>query len=366
MEAGLQYREHVYKPFVWVLCVALLCSCALPHFQPDKPAIQKPVLGQESLVTSDSQHLPLYQWLPAKQSPKAVIIALHGFNDYGLAFKESGEYFAEKGVALLSYDQRGFGRTAQWGIWGGRENLIHDLSEMVEAAHLKFPDAPIYLLGESMGAAVAITALTTPDFPADQVEGIILSAPALWGEDTLNPMYRFLLWSTAHSFPQVKVTGRGLKIRASDNIEMLKALGRDPLVIKKTRIDALYGLVQMMDEGQRNIAQLRKPMLFLYGKHDQVIPPVAIAAALKRITQPYQFVYYKDGWHMLLRDLQAKRVRDDILSWIENPENPLPSGEIASAAELILPSRKSARCRQKQWPCQNSYGRLAVINKNND
>jgi hypothetical protein len=36
--------------------------------------------------------------------------------------------------------------------------------------------------------------------------------------------------------PGLKVTGRGLGITPSDNLEMLRALGRDPLVIKETRI----------------------------------------------------------------------------------------------------------------------------------
>ncbi len=36
----------------------------------------------------------------------------------------------------------------------------------------------------------------------------------------------------------------------SDNIEMLRALGKDPLVIKRTRIDALKGLVDLMSNAE--------------------------------------------------------------------------------------------------------------------
>ena len=35
---------------------------------------------------------------------------------------------------------------------------------------------------------------------------------------------------------------------------------------------------------------------------------------------------YKDGYHMLLRDLKAEVPWRDIVGWIENPEQPLSSG----------------------------------------
>ncbi len=48
---------------------------------------------------------------------------------------------------------------------------------------------------------------------------------------------------------------------------------------------------------------------------------------MKAIGSPKRVVYYKNGWHMLLRDKQAKRVWQDILVWIGNNTAELPSGE---------------------------------------
>ena len=56
----------------------------------------------------DGATLPLKSWLPDGK-PKAVILALHGFNDYSNAFKDSGEEWAKHGIATFAYDQRGFG-----------------------------------------------------------------------------------------------------------------------------------------------------------------------------------------------------------------------------------------------------------------
>ena len=44
---------------------------------------------------------------------------------------------------------------------------------------------------------------------------------------------------------------------------------------------------------------------------------------------------YPKGYHMLLRDLEAATVRDDIVAWIADPAAPLPSGGDALAAQVM-------------------------------
>jgi len=47
-------------------------------------------------------------WLP-DGTPGAIVLALHGFNDYSNAFATTGQAFAASGIAVFAYDQRGFG-----------------------------------------------------------------------------------------------------------------------------------------------------------------------------------------------------------------------------------------------------------------
>jgi hypothetical protein len=72
-------------------------------------------------------------------------------------------------------------------------------------------------------------------------------APAIWGRDSIGWMGSDSLWLFAHSIPWYTVDGRGLRIEPSDNWDMLRKLAHDPLVIKETRVDAVYGLVGLMD-----------------------------------------------------------------------------------------------------------------------
>jgi acylglycerol lipase len=309
--------------FVVLCSLALLVACA-PIRQTYRPVpAEESRFEKDLFVLADETALPYRVWKPSGK-PKAVIIALHGFNDYSRAFESTGSYLSKRGIAVYAYDQRGFGAAPHTGIWAGEENLVNDLAYFVKAVSKIYPSAPVYILGESMGGAVAITALADPSFP--KVRGVILAAPAVWGEDTMSPVYRATLWLAAHTIPSYEMTGSDLKILASNNIPMLRRMSHDPLVIKKTRVDAIYGIVNLMDSAYRDVPQVKVPVLLLYGAQDQVIPKEPIDHARERFATPVRYAYYPESYHMLLRDLQGDTLLADIASWVANPKAKLPSG----------------------------------------
>lgn len=301
----------------------LLCACAPMEQVHKQDPKGKAHFVADIFYPDDNVPLPYRSWLP-EGKPEAIVVALHGFNDYSRAFIGLGTYFAKHHVAVYAYDQRGFGGSPYTGIWANEKNLVSDVNQFITQVSECYPGVPVYLLGESMGGAVAIDTLTSVDLP--QVRGVILSAPAVWGKETMNPLYRSTLWMAVHSFPEMEFTGSDLKILASNNYPMLRRLSLDPMVIKKTRVDAVYGMVHLMDKAYGSIPAIKKPTLLLYGAKDQVIPYRPVDAALQRFTIPVDVAYYPDGYHMLLRDIQAHQVMDDVLSWMHDPKAPLPSG----------------------------------------
>jgi len=283
--------------------------------------------------------LPRREWLP-DQPPRAVVLAVHGFNDYSNAFAEFGAFAAEHGVAVHAYDQRGFGANQAAGRWAGRQALIADLvAERARLAKL-YPDRPVYLLGESMGAAVIMAAMASG--AALDADGVILTAPAVWGGEQLNPFYRATLWLVARVAPGLKLSGRSLGVMASDNLDALRALSADPLFIKETRVDAIAGLVELMDAAYSAAGALSGPVLILVGERDEIVPPDSQIAMIERVrTSPCVRIVYPEGWHLLLRDLQRRVVWQDILAWIDG--EPLPSAQ----AEVCEPASETVVAAQE-------------------
>lgn len=310
----------------------LLPACA-PRLQEIGPPVDQPALSEKAIHTADGKDLFLRTWLPwqgpERDRPKAVILALHGFNDHSGGLALPGHGLARRGFAVYAYDQRGFGKDPQAGIWAGSDPMIADLKTTTKLLKAKYPDRPLYLLGESMGAAVIMAAELTPDPP--RADGIILESPAIWGWQTQSDFNTTALDLAAHAVPWMTVVPTGLRLKASDNRRALIALARDPLVIKRTRVDAAYGLVELMTRAYDAIPKLGSPRyLVLAPGKEAILNKKAVKIGLAQLPDlpPEQgrLARYPNAYHLMLRDWDAPKVYDDIASWIEHPDQPLPSG----------------------------------------
>lgn len=309
------------------LIAALVMGSCVPRYLTPGPPITSPLAVPGELLARDGTRLALTEW-PAP-SPKAIVIALHGFNDYGAAFARPAKLLNEQGISVFALDQRGFGETPVSGRWPGTQAFLDDLTDAVALLKARNRGLPLYIMGESMGGAVALA--WSGQAKPDTIDGLILVAPAVWGWRNLNLLYRSALWIGAQIAPSRTLTGRGLDIWPSDNMDMLREFSRDPRVIKATRIDALYGLVSIMDAGYKAAGTIRVPTLVLYGQQDQVIPKRPVFRLVQALGSNTRFAYYPKGYHMLLRDVNGAIPTRDIAAWILNRQAALPSQDEARA-----------------------------------
>lgn len=321
-----------------ILIMTLLLNGCAPAIKQLAPTAGIAQLTESAFITADAAQLPISSW--PVSNPKAVVVALHGFNDYRRFFTSAAEYLQQQQIYSYAYDQRGFGESPDTGIWAGSDTYCNDLAQLTALLKNRHPGVPVYWLGESMGGAVVIDAISRGEIPAPN--GVILSAPAVWGRKTMPWYQTSLLWTLSHTLPWMTLTGKGLEIMPSDNIEMLRALGRDPLVIKETRVDALYGLTNLMDEALDSADKLTANTLLLYGKKDEIIPPEPTRLFVQNVLshQPDHktIALYENGYHMLLRDLQAPLIWKDIAHWILEGQNSLPSGADREGNQLVQQS----------------------------
>jgi len=357
-----RWRIVFAAPLVVLAPLLLLATCGPPadpaiHFaglrppsaEPAVAAPVTPVFTDDAFIASDGTRLPLRKWLP-KGPVEAVVLALHGFNDYSNGFEIPAKLWASRGIATYAYDQRGFGGAPGRGLWAGEGRLALDAIVASRILRRAYPGRKLVLLGESMGGAVALLAATGAmtgvipapgGMPKAEADGLVLSAPAVWGRATMDMLPRLALFAGVRLFPDMVLTGRGLQIRASDNIAMLRALARDPMVLKGARIDTMYGLVDLMDDALAAAPRLTMPLLLMYGAHDQLVPRPAMAAFAARLPPDTgdrrRLAYYPKGYHLLLRDLDGEGVAADVAGWIADPGAPLPSQTDAAATVAPWP-----------------------------
>jgi acylglycerol lipase len=285
-----------------------------------------PEIGANAFHASDGTELPMRSWMP-REKPRALIVALHGFADYSVSYARPAAFWAKKGIATFAYDQRGFGAAPHVLHWSSSEQMVADATEAVAALRARYPGTPTFLIGESMGGAVAIAATTGPHPAA--VDGVILVAPAVWEHDFLGSIERTALWVTRTTLPGLWLTPPpGLHIHPSDNIPMLREMSRDSLVQMGARADTTAGLMDLMDLAGDEVSRIHLPTLVLYGAHEEVLPHTAVKTFLDRVPpNNVRVAFYPKGYHMLLRDLDGDIVAGDVAAWVADRTAPLPSGD---------------------------------------
>ena len=307
-----------------------LPACA-PARAPMGPATGAPMLAEDALIMPDGVRLPLHRWLPSSPS-RAVVLALHGMNEHARAFAEdAAPWFTAEGVALYAYDQRGFGATPNRGIWAGHETLAADAAEAARLVRARHPGLPLVMMGESMGGAVLLVAGASAAAPP--ADGYVLLAPAVVGRASLGWFARGMLDVLVTVVPMMGFQNSAPGFQPTDNIDAWRRWSRDPLLIRNTRVDAIAGLVDLMDAAVAAAPSFRAPALLLYGGRDRLVPPAPTRAMLAALPERgrQRVGFYANGYHMLLRDTQGERVARDITAWVTDRAAPLPSGAEAAA-----------------------------------
>ncbi len=224
-----------------------------------------------------------------------------------------------RGITTIAYDQRGFGRNPSRGFWPGADGLVSDLVSVSAEVRKRHPCLPIVVVGHSMGAGVTLAAAGA----GLDADALVLATPAIWGGEHLNPFHRLLAWGFAAVVPERRLTGRGVvRIQASDNIEMLRALGRDPLYLRPPSAREIMGLVRITDRAASAAPSVDLPALMLLGAKDQIVPARAVRAVFSELEGPQTVIEYDDGWHLVFRDLQADIVWRDVADWVLAQQSP--------------------------------------------
>ena len=273
-------------------------------------------LRRREFTTAGLGGLDLYAqaWLPDRH-PRSVIVVAHGLGEHSGRYAGLAEALVGAGHAVYAYDQRGHGRSPGARANIGRfEHLVSDFGAFAGRAARQHPDAPVFLLGHSMGGAVAFaTALRLPG----AVRGVVLSAPALAATDTASGTRKLLARLLSTVAPNAGVW----RIDAS-------AISRDPVVVRAYTSDPLvhHGsvpartVVELLDAMAGFLFQapkLRLPTLVLHGTRDALVPVDATRPVYQALdAQKRTIKYYEGLYHEVFNEPERAQVVADLLHWL--------------------------------------------------
>ncbi len=283
-------------------------------------------LFQEKLFfpSSEEYNFKFRSW-STKDNSDILILAIHGYNDYSFSFDKPARLFSKFNIETISFDLRGFGQNSDHGEWFPLSVHVKDTNKIIKTIKKKNPNKRIFLLGESMGAAILVSLVNqNKNLP---IEGVIFVAPAFWNASESNPIKSFLFKSFSFVFPNIPLRGNSIvKVRPTDNLEMLKIHSEDPFVVHAPKSRSVAGLVKLMDiayeESKIYLSAPHYKTLIVLPLIDEIVPRKPIIKLLKKKQVARNFnkklflFAYEKNFHMILRDLDGDRISREIKEWI--------------------------------------------------
>ncbi len=154
--------------------------------------------------------------------------------------------------------------------------LMEDLRRFADWLGARFPNAPVFVLGHSAGAAFALELIARGFEPKGLV--LVNAAFRLQTSPGLAPTFGDVLGFMGNAVFRpaaltVDMNSRPQAVQHEADREEGLALQADPLVVRYFSMRFMTGQKAVMDRSAVNVARLRAPLLVIEGERDALVDP---------------------------------------------------------------------------------------------
>ena len=305
------------------------------------------ITENEYTFTSANGSTPIHvrEWVPDCDI-NAVVQISHGICEYAGRYAPFARYLASKGFVVVANDHLGHGQSVlseedlgYFGPLGSWETVVADIEQLRQLTSEKWPEAPYFLLGHSMGSFLARTWLIR--HPEVELAGVILSgtgqpaAPVLAAGRMLcdadvlknGPRHRSLdIYGMAFGSYNKKIEPRRSPYDWLTRDEaVVDAYAADPLCTftptSSLFREMLSGLATV--GSAREISRMSKdiPIILMSGDADPVggwgVQVAKVYSLLVRAgCRDVAYKFYPGARHEILNETNRAEVYKDILDWL--------------------------------------------------
>jgi acylglycerol lipase len=307
---------------LFLLFVSLRSSAQMPpaiSSSADALRAAQTISDRHGTIVSANHTCLFYRFWPAEAPDNRVVLVLHGIGYHSGPYKVIADALNPHGIHVYGLDARGHGLSCgRRGYLGTPAQTSEDVSAMVRFLKQQHPSARFYLLGESMGGALAL------DYMKDSsaVDGLILLAPALNVNSAQVsrlgnlPPLPFFLFARRH--PAISLVGKRLD-QSSRDLQWIAERRADALAYKKVSFGYLGDIKALVRNWQTQIApRVRIPALIIQGEQDRIVSQKDCREFSERLAAADKtFKTYPGVRHTTLWDPETPAILDAVRQWIE-------------------------------------------------
>ena len=274
--------------------------------------------AEGTLIGERSFRLVHRSWLP-DGVPKAVAVVVHGIGEHMGRYTHVVEALVQRGYGVHMLDHRGHG--ASEGVRAHVERFdyfVADLHLLVRKAKDGHHGLPTFMIGHSMGGLIATHYALRHQA---ELDGLVLSGPALQIGDDVSPMIKRLSGLIATLVPRLPIVPMAV---SSESL-----LSRDPAVDAAVLADALvykgkvrarigHELVKAAGDARSRLEELRLPLLIMHGTDDKIANPQGSLRLYEQVASSDKTLkLWQDCRHEIFNELEKADVIAFAADWLD-------------------------------------------------
>jgi alpha-beta hydrolase superfamily lysophospholipase len=279
-------------------------------------------MNMTPIIMRDKTKLMARDWGLNEPSATSLVILMHGLGGHSGYYDVFSAFLQDYGVAILSYDRRGHGRSE--GKRGDIESIekdIEDLEDVISWSMRKSRDKKIFLLADSWGCLLSL--LYFYKRRPTTIAGLILMSPPVklnirleWLPGIIRTVITLLgAFLTLNFNPMIEAMFP-LKL-ASRNVRFLQMLNEDKYTNMKMSLH--YGLLtaSLLRNAVAYGKSISVPTLLFQGGHDMILREKGGEILFDAISSiDKQRIVFKNAYHTLCLDPDTQQVCYKIADWI--------------------------------------------------
>jgi alpha-beta hydrolase superfamily lysophospholipase len=270
--------------------------------------------------TEDGIALFVRDWpLPAGAARRGAALIVHGLGEHSGRYALVAAALNKIGIAARSYDHRGFGQS------GGSQAVLPYANALLDDAEQVYDGfaaeataagdaAPPFLIGHSMGGAIAARAVSGGWIAP---RGLVLSSPGL---KSYLPTFAAWMIKAASFVAPNAARPHGLPLgKISHDAEVLAEAESDPLNHRIATPRLIAFILNAGEQARRDAGKVRVPTLVMVAGDDHLVDPAGAREFFEALPPGVGTLHWYDGlYHEIFNEHEPgrRRVLGDLCDWL--------------------------------------------------
>jgi alpha-beta hydrolase superfamily lysophospholipase len=274
-------------------------------------------VGPWNFTSTDQIDPPVWMWTDPRVKRRATLVCVHGLGLNARTYEAFARAIAPRGFATLALDMRGFGTyaTLKGKDRADFEGSLEDLQAVLKTMRTDKSKTPIFILGESMGGAIALQfTARNPNL----VDGLICSVPAgtrYKSKKTDLKVFFGLLKGANKPFN----IGKEVINQATAKEGLKEEWENDPFNRLELTPKELVSFQQFMNQNKSAASKIKdRPVIFFQGGQDKLVKAQGTLNIFKEVAAPDKdLVLLGSSEHLIFEEGQFEpSVIYGVVGWV--------------------------------------------------